>query len=300
MMKELSFHARHVEVGDHLVTITLDGTFYGPRIDSVDVSDYGVVVTTVNGGRRTYTPYETVVVVRNVDYLVRPSRVYGGRVPTGGLLRTLRESYVAKYSTPFAAYLDSADDSPAVWGDVDGPGVVAWYGGRHVTHTSSTGYVEHHHLPERAVNGVHAYNLIRELFPDVAAWDDAEDAENEDALYGHDWTGGPDEVHPNGPRPVVPEAMGYVPFAVCDDGEVLCVQCVEDESNPVHTTGDADGWRVDSWGHTGEVESFTACAHCSRVIFAPDDEVGPDDVEDDDMPPADWQDYQGRLNADDF
>ena len=190
-MKELSIHARHMEIGDHLVTITLDGTFYGPRIDSVTVRTVepgrGVTITTVNGGRRTFSPVELVIVVRNVDYLVRLSRVYGGRVPTGGLSRTLREQYLVRYSSPFCAYLDVADDSPAVWGDIDGPGAVAWHGGRHVTHTSSSGYVEHHHLPERAVNAFHAYNLVRDLFPDVAAWEDAEDVENDEALYGHDW-----------------------------------------------------------------------------------------------------------------
>lgn len=278
MMKELSLRARGVEVGDHLVTITTAGTFFGPRIDGVDVSDYGVTITTVNGGRRTYSPVELVVVVRDVDYLIKSSRVYGGRVPTGGLSRTLRETYVTRYSSPFCAYLVEADDSPPVWGDVDGPGAVMWHGGRHVTHTSSSGFVEHHHLPERAANGAHAYSMIRDLFPDVAAWDDAEDVENDDAWYGHDWTGGPVDEVDDDPRPVVPDAMGYTPFAVCDDGEVLCEQCVRDETNPVHTGGEADGWRVDGWSHTGEVESFTACAHCYRVLFAPDDEVGPDDV----------------------
>lgn len=196
MMNELTIRARELQQSDHLVTITFKGTFYGPRVDSVTVrtgdAHPGVTVTTVNGGRRTFTLNETVIVVRNVDYLVRPSRVYGGRVPTGGLSRTWRGEYSRKYSSPFCAYLELADDSPPVWGDVDGPGVVAWFGGRHVTHTASTGLVSHHHLPERAVNGVHAYNLIRDLFPDVAAWDDAEALENDEALYGHDWTGGPD------------------------------------------------------------------------------------------------------------
>lgn len=99
-----------------------------------------------------------------------------------------RDQYVTKYSSPFCAYLDLTDEGTSTtWGDVDGPGVAAWHGGRHVTFTTSTGFVEHVKLPERPVNGVHAYNMVREVFPDVAAWDDQEALEADEAMYGHDW-----------------------------------------------------------------------------------------------------------------
>jgi len=74
------------------------------------------------------------------------------------------------------------------------------------------------------------------------------------------------------PRPVVPEAMGYIPFAVTDDCDVLCFQCVEDPTNPVHEGGNADGWRVDGWSHSGEVDESVMCDHCNRVIVDFDDE----------------------------
>lgn len=104
------------------------------------------------------------------------------------LFRTYRDQYVTKYSSPFAAYLDLTDEGTSTsWGDVDGPGVVFWHGGRHLLVHTSQGFVEHVKLPERPMNGVHAYNLIRDAFPDVAAWEDQEDLEHDEALYGHDW-----------------------------------------------------------------------------------------------------------------
>lgn len=67
----------------------------------------------------------------------------------------------------------------------------------------------------------------------------------------------------------IPEALGYVPFAVMDDGEALCTRCVSDESNPVHAGGEDDGWRIEGWMHSGEVESEVKCAHCGRTIVEP-------------------------------
>lgn len=69
-------------------------------------------------------------------------------------------------------------------------------------------------------------------------------------------------------RPVVPEMFGYTAIALMDDGESLCFQCVEDESNPVHTDGDDDGWKVVAWFASGDVDAGEreVCAHCGRVI----------------------------------
>lgn len=66
---------------------------------------------------------------------------------------------------------------------------------------------------------------------------------------------------------VIPDTGSYIGFAVMDDGEVLCVSCVRDRSNPVHVGGDADGWRIDGWDHSGTVDDYpVVCAHCGRVI----------------------------------
>lgn len=60
---------------------------------------------------------------------------------------------------------------------------------------------------------------------------------------------------------------GHEAFAVMDDGEVLCIPCVNDRSNPTHTGGEGDGWRVDGYSHMGETdETGVRCAHCYRVI----------------------------------
>jgi len=76
----------------------------------------------------------------------------------------------------------------------------------------------------------------------------------------------------DGPRPAVPETLSYLPIAVMDDGGTLCGPCVEDETNPVHSAGSADGWRVDAWTHSGDVDSFTSCDHCGRVLVERDED----------------------------
>lgn len=74
-------------------------------------------------------------------------------------------------------------------------------------------------------------------------------------------------------RPTVPDAGGYVPFAVMDDGGTLCAACVNDPSNPVHTDRTlSDGWQVIGWDHSGNVDTDTvSCDHCGRVIVDRED-----------------------------
>lgn len=61
---------------------------------------------------------------------------------------------------------------------------------------------------------------------------------------------------------------GYAVAYLMDDGEFLCAACMNDDSNPTHDGGAADGWRVeafvtDDW-HDSE-DAWT-CAHCNATI----------------------------------
>jgi hypothetical protein len=55
-----------------------------------------------------------------------------------------------------------------------------------------------------------------------------------------------------------------------DDGECLCASCVNDPSNPVHSGGEADGWRLEGLealaGSSLDYEGAVLCAHCSFVL----------------------------------
>lgn len=63
---------------------------------------------------------------------------------------------------------------------------------------------------------------------------------------------------------------GYPIGYLVDDGEYLCAQCVNDEDNPVHIGGDADGWRLEGLevleGSAEDYDGEVACAHCGRVL----------------------------------
>lgn len=77
----------------------------------------------------------------------------------------------------------------------------------------------------------------------------------------------------------VPEAMGYTPFAVTDDGDTLCHRCIVDPANPVHPYvpgRSADGRGVAAWSHDGAEDGPVTCGHCSAVIIDDPDgeEVG--------------------------
>lgn len=61
---------------------------------------------------------------------------------------------------------------------------------------------------------------------------------------------------------------GYAIAYVVDDSELLCSECVNDETNPVHVGGNADGWRVEGFMTADLHESGEdwTCAHCNKVI----------------------------------
>ncbi len=67
---------------------------------------------------------------------------------------------------------------------------------------------------------------------------------------------------------------GYAIAYVCNDGETLCADCVNDDTNPVHdasTDDSPDGWRIDGYmtaDYHDIGEGDWTCAHCSRVIDA--------------------------------
>ena len=69
----------------------------------------------------------------------------------------------------------------------------------------------------------------------------------------------------NGQLPTYAWPGGYPIVYVMNDGEVLCPQCANDPSNPVHETGEADGWRIEGYEIFWEGPP-EQCAHCYREI----------------------------------
>jgi hypothetical protein len=122
------------------------------------------------------------------------------------MLQHYRDSYVAKYSSPFAAYLDDGEEVCG-WGNAtDGPAYVSWVGGRHVLIHQSSGFVQHLHLPAwdgwrytdrpakgADVNGAYVWHWIEAEMPDVAAWELGED--EADARDGEDDTEADEALH---------------------------------------------------------------------------------------------------------
>lgn len=73
------------------------------------------------------------------------------------------------------------------------------------------------------------------------------------------------------PPAKVPDTMGYTPYAITDDGDVLCETCVLDPTNPVHdhdvnARSGGDGWGIIGWGHSGDLEEPENCSHCNKEI----------------------------------
>jgi hypothetical protein len=59
---------------------------------------------------------------------------------------------------------------------------------------------------------------------------------------------------------------GYARYAICDDGDALCVKCVEENHEEVHTDEPNDGWRIVALDHTGNTDEPPTCAHCNKEI----------------------------------
>jgi hypothetical protein len=59
---------------------------------------------------------------------------------------------------------------------------------------------------------------------------------------------------------------GYPIGYVMDDGELLCARCMNDDANPVHAGGDADGWRLEGLAVLEDSSAPADCAHCGRVL----------------------------------
>jgi hypothetical protein len=63
---------------------------------------------------------------------------------------------------------------------------------------------------------------------------------------------------------------GYPIGYVCDDGELLCADCMNDPTNPIHSGGAPDGWRIDGMTVLEDSDSDDSCAHCYRPFFQRD------------------------------
>lgn len=87
---------------------------------------------------------------------------------------------------------------------------------------------------------------------------------NADALRAH--VG----VETGEPFPAYAWPAGYAIAYVMDDGETLCADCMNRETECVHFGGDADGWRVEgafAYGADADYpETDEHCAHCNALI----------------------------------
>jgi hypothetical protein len=65
--------------------------------------------------------------------------------------------------------------------------------------------------------------------------------------------------------------LGLYPIGyLVDDGEYLCATCVNDPTNPVHSGGEADGWRLEGLqtldGSALDYDGAVLCAHCAFAL----------------------------------
>jgi hypothetical protein len=67
---------------------------------------------------------------------------------------------------------------------------------------------------------------------------------------------------PFGPADSYAWPGGYPLAYVMDDGELLCAACMNDDTNPVHAGGDADGWRLEGLAVLEDSSVPADCAHC--------------------------------------
>ena len=60
---------------------------------------------------------------------------------------------------------------------------------------------------------------------------------------------------------------GYPIGYLCDDSELLCADCVNDPTNPVHKGGQADSWRLEGAAVLDDESEDSRCAHCNKEFF---------------------------------
>jgi hypothetical protein len=83
----------------------------------------------------------------------------------------------------------------------------------------------------------------------------------------------------NGKLPSYAWPGGYPLSYLMNDCEVLCPDCANDPTNPVHEGGQADGWRIEGYDINYEDPSLF-CAHCNKRIesaYAEDEVENPAD-----------------------
>jgi hypothetical protein len=63
----------------------------------------------------------------------------------------------------------------------------------------------------------------------------------------------------------------YECFGITSDGAVLCIPCINDRENPIHFSGESDGWLVSGFDCVANNDSEIVCDHCNYEIQAEDD-----------------------------
>lgn len=60
---------------------------------------------------------------------------------------------------------------------------------------------------------------------------------------------------------------GYEIFFITDDGGTLCAPCVAGSwLELIQDANPGDGWYIDGFSHTGEIDDPETCDHCYREI----------------------------------
>jgi hypothetical protein len=71
---------------------------------------------------------------------------------------------------------------------------------------------------------------------------------------------------------------GYEIFGICDDGGILCCDCMRAEYKQIAWSrkhGVSDGWKVIGVDAACNYDSHTACDHCNKVIVEGEEEQQP-------------------------
>lgn len=75
-------------------------------------------------------------------------------------------------------------------------------------------------------------------------------------------------LFPFGPAAKYAWPGGYPIGYLMDDGEFLCADCINDESNPVHCNDSTtDGWRLVGMQVLDSDDLDETCSHCGSWFF---------------------------------